>query len=168
MTQIPIKIYNTSTNPNPKYATPDDPGCDVMASMPHTKANFEAGLGQDWVYDKKTNQVTIHPGGRALIGTGIHCEIPVGYGISIRPRSGLALKYGISIVNSPALIDPGYRGEFGIILINHSNKDFVISDGDRVAQFTLEKTSQVKWIGVSNITELSSNSRGGGFGHTGR
>ena len=168
MAKVPVKIFNTSKHPNPKYSTSSDPGCDVMASMPHTKLNFEAGLGQDWIYDKKTNQVTIKPGGRALIGTGIHCEIPIGYGISIRPRSGLALKYGISIVNSPALIDPGYRGEFGVILINHSNKDFTISDGDRVAQFTIEKTSQVKWINVNSVTELSSHNRGGGLGHTGR
>jgi len=167
MTKVPIKIFNTSKHPNPKYTFSSDPGCDVMASMQHTKVNFEAGLGQDWTYDEKTNQATIKPGGRALIGTGIHCEIPIGYEIAIRPRSGLALKHGITILNSPALIDPGYRGEFGVILINHSNKDFVISDGDRIAQFVLNKIPQITWVDVDDISKLSSHNRGGGLGHSG-
>jgi len=168
MTKVSIKIFNDSKHPNPKYAIHSDPGCDVMTSMEHTKANFKAGLGDGWFYDENTNQVTIKPGGRALIGTGIHCEIPIGYGIAIRPRSGLALKHGITVLNSPGLIDPGYRDEFGVILVNHSNKDFIISDSDRVAQFVLEKTPQIEWINVDSVAELSSHNRGGGFGHTGK
>lgn len=166
MDNVSVKIFNESSNPNPEYATEYAAGCDVRASMPHTKAKFHAGLGYGWKFNDDLNQATIKPGGRALIGTGLFCEIPIGYEIAIRPRSGTALK-GITVLNSPGTIDADYRNEIGVILINHSNKDFVISGGDRIAQFLLELVPRIRWHNVDSVDKLSVCKRSGGFGHTG-
>ena len=164
-----IKIFNDSNNPNPVYHQDGDTGCDVQASMQHTKEKYDAGLGQDWFYDEATNTAIIQPGGRALIGTGLFCEIPLGYGIAIRPRSGLALKKGITVCNTPGTIDSGYRSEIGVILINHSKEDFIVSEGDRIAQFVLEKILTISWQQVSSRKDLQQSKRGqGGYGSTGK
>lgn len=168
MKSLKIKIFNESNNPNPSYAKEGDTGCDVYASMLHTKKNYETKLGADWQYDESTDTATIHPGGRALIGTGLFCEIPVGFGIVTRPRSGLALNKGITVGNTPGTIDAGYRNEIGIILINHSDQDFVVAEGDRIAQFVIEEVIRADWASVDSRDDLSSSERGqGGFGSTG-
>jgi len=168
MKRISVKIYNESSNDNPRYATENDTGCDIKASMPHTLENFKSGLGSKWTFDTDTSTAIIHPGGIALIGTGIFCDIPAGWGITVRPRSGLALKKGITVGNSPGTIDSDYRGECCTILINHSDEDFVVSEGDRIAQFVLEEVSQINWLAVQSKDALSDTERGnGGFGHTG-
>ena len=109
--------------------------------------------------------VTLRPGERALIGTGLHIQLPAGYECQIRPRSGLALKHGISIVNSPGTVDADYRGEIGIILINLGQEDFTVADGDRICQMVIKQYSHVKW---EEVRELDRTKReDGAFGHTG-
>jgi dUTP pyrophosphatase len=110
--------------------------------------------------------VTIKPLQRVLIPTGLHIELPVGYEAQIRPRSGLAYKHGISIVNAPGTIDADYRGEIKVLLVNLSDADFVVNDGDRIAQMVVARHETVSW---SSVGELSDTSRGaGGYGHTGK
>jgi len=130
MDSINVLIYNESKNPNPTYAKVGDYGCDVRASMSHTIANHDKKLGSNWEVFPLKNAIQILPGGRALIGTGIFCEIPCGFSISIRPRSGVALNDGVTVCNTPGTVDCGYRSEIGVILINHSDKPFIIHDGD--------------------------------------
>lgn len=115
------------------------------------------------------NEVSITPGGRALIPTGIHISIPKGYEIEVRPRSGLALKHGISIVNSPGTIDSDYRGQIGIILINHGLEAFNVKNGDRIAQLALRKTEVIEWDDVDEYSILDKTDRGeDGFGSSGK
>lgn len=110
--------------------------------------------------------ITIKPLQRILIPTGLHIELPVGYEAQIRPRSGLAYKHGISIVNSPGTIDADYRGELKVLLVNLSDTDFVVNDGDRIAQMVIAKHEKVSW---KSVGELSDTTRGaGGYGHTGK
>jgi dUTP diphosphatase len=146
MPPIQIKIVNTSANPLPQYATKGSAGMDVRASldMPFTLQPFE----------------------RILIPTGLFVEIPNGYEIQIRPRSGLAIKQGITCLNSPGTIDSDYRGEIKIILINLSSEEQVINPGDRVAQMILHKIEKadLEQVEFLNETERAA----GGFGHTGK
>ncbi|GFO59444.1 deoxyuridine 5'-triphosphate nucleotidohydrolase [Geomonas silvestris] len=108
----------------------------------------------------------LHPGERALVPTGIALEIPPGYEAQVRPRSGLALRHGISLVNSPGTIDADYRGEVGVILINHGNEPFVIENGERIAQLVFARYERARFV---EVEELGETERGaGGFGHTGR
>lgn len=147
---IDVKVFNTGKD-LPKYQTSASAGCDVCAKL------------DDGVYS-----VTIDPGEAKLIKTGMFTEIPEGYEIQIRPRSGLALKHSISIPNSPATLDADYRGEIGVILINHGKKPFEVKNGDRIAQLVLNKVEQINWISVSSLEDLSKTERGlGGFGSTG-
>jgi dUTP pyrophosphatase len=141
--EIPIK--NSSKHPLPKYQTSGAAAFDLTA-------NLDA-------------PVTLAPLERALIPTGIHTALPSGYEAQIRPRSGLALKHGISMVNAPGTIDSDYRGEWGVILINLSSEAFTIHDGDRIAQAVVSKYTRIEWQAVAELdpTERSS----GGFGHTG-
>lgn len=146
---INIKVFNNQSS-LPQYQTTGSAGCDVYAKL-----------------DVGIYSVTIEPGEAKLINTGLYVEIPEGYEIQIRPRSGLALKHSISIPNTPATIDSDFRGEIGVILINHGNKPFEVKHGDRIAQFVLNKVEQIKWIPVNSIEDLSSTDRGvGGFGST--
>lgn len=141
-----IKIINNSTHPLPAYETAHAAGMDLRAFTPE--------------------QITIKPLQRLLVPTGLHIELPIGYEAQIRPRSGLAYKHGISIVNSPGTIDADYRGEIKVLLVNLSDTDFVINDGDRVAQMVIAKHETIIW---TNVTELSDTARGeGGYGHTGK
>ncbi len=141
-----VKIVNQSGHALPEYSTPNSAGMDLRAKLDHP--------------------VTLKPMERSLIPTGLFMELPEGYEAQIRPRSGLALKKGISIVNSPGTIDADYRGEIGIILINLSDIDFVVNDGERICQMVINKVETISW---SEVKSLEDSERGeGGFGHTGR
>ncbi|MGO2102222.1 MAG: dUTP diphosphatase [Psychroflexus halocasei] len=141
-----IKILNKSSNPIPSYETKFSAGVDLRANI--------------------TEDILLKPFERCLVKTGIFLEIPEGYEAQVRPRSGLALKKGISLVNSPGTIDADYRGEIGVILINMSQEDFKISHGDRIAQLVFAKCEQADWI---EVEELNKTERGeGGFGSTGK
>lgn len=140
-----VKIVNHSPNPLPSYATTGSAGVDLSANLsePIILKKFE----------------------RILIPTGIYIQLPEGYEAQIRPRSGLALKYGISVLNAPGTIDSDYIGEIKVLLINFSSEDFVINPGDRIAQMIMAKYEQVDWVEVETL-DLSQ--RGiGGFGSTG-
>lgn len=140
-----VKIVNHSRHQLPAYRTLLSAGMDLCANL--------------------ENPVTLLPMERSLIGTGLYLELPEGYEAQIRPRSGLALKKGITVLNSPGTIDSDYRGEIGIILINLSHEAFVVNDGERICQMIVSKHERVEW---DVRDELSASERGsGGFGHTG-
>tara|TARA_B100000579_G_scaffold416363_1_gene411870 strand:- start:181 stop:615 length:435 start_codon:yes stop_codon:yes gene_type:complete len=140
-----FEIVNRSNNPNPEYQTEASAGMDIRAFL--------------------NDPIDIHPGKFKLISTGIHIKILPGFEIQVRPRSGLALKKGITVLNSPGTIDSDYRGEIGVILINHSNQNFQVKSGDRVAQLVISKHEKISW---KNVNEIDSSTRGeGGFGSTG-
>ncbi len=144
-TMITIKIINKSDNPLPRYATPLSAGVDIYAN--------------------NEEEIVIESLERALIPTGIYIELPAGYEAQIRPRSGLAIKHGLSLLNTPGTIDADYRGEIKIILVNLSKDRFSIKHGERIAQMVIAKHEQVKW---EEVDILSTTERGsGGFGHTG-
>jgi len=125
--------------------------------------NHSAGMD---LYADLVEEVVLTPGSRLLVPTGIAIALPDGYEAQIRPRSGLALKYGISLVNSPGTIDSDYRGEIAVIMINHGTESFVVKPGERVAQIIIARFTRVEW---QETAELESTVRGdGGFGHTGR
>lgn len=161
----PTAIYlcNLSDNPDPEYATVGSAGMDVRAYIKEVnpKFLFNAELG--------ANQVIIHPGGRALIPTGIHTALPFGLEIQVRSRSGLALKHGIHVLNSPGTIDGDYRGDIGVILQNSGTEDFVVKNGDRIAQLVLTAYARVmRFEKVDSIEDLPTSERMiGGFGSTG-
>lgn len=143
-----IKIFNTSKNALPTYATSGSAGLDLKANL-----------------DKN---IVLLPGKRCLIPTGLHIQLPEGYEAQIRPRSGLALKNGITCCNAPGTLDTDYRGDIGVILINHGEAPYIIHDGDRIAQMIISKYEQAEFEPVASIDELSKTERGdGGFGHTG-
>lgn len=144
--KLTVKIINQSDNPLPQYATTGSSGMDIRAfiSVP----------------------VTLQPLERSLIPTGIFVEIPTGYEIQVRPRSGLAVKQGITCLNTPGTIDSDYRGEIRVILINLSNEPQIIHPGDRIAQIVVQKVEIIQWETVEKISVTSRNE--GGFGHTGK
>jgi dUTP pyrophosphatase len=145
-TKIKVKVVNKSKNNLPQYETPHSAGLDLRADL--------------------DVMIYLRPGDRTLIQTGLHIELPNGYAAFIQPRSGLAVKNGISIVNSPGLIDSDYRGEIKVILINHGIDPIKINPGDRIAQMVILKVEQIEW---ESSEELSETERGeGGFGHTGK
>lgn len=140
-----VRVINKSNNPLPEYATEFSAGMDVRA------ANFEP--------------VVLKPLQRAMIPTGLYLEIPAGYEVQVRPRSGLAAKKGITVLNAPGTIDADYRGEVCVILVNLSNDNFVIERGERIAQLVLAKHEKIEW---EQTDSLESSARGeGGFGSTG-
>lgn len=146
MKQLKVRIINRSGNPLPAYSTPESAGMDVRAWLPD-------------------GPVTLMPGHRALIGTGLYMELPAGYECQVRPRSGLALRHGISIVNSPGTVDADYRGEIGIILINLGQEPFTVTSGERICQIVIKEYVPVQW---DEVSALDPSERGkGGFGHTG-
>lgn len=146
MSTLTVKIINQSGNPLPAYATAGAAGMDLMA-------NIEA-------------PVTLQSLERQLIPTGLFIELPDGYEAQIRPRSGLAIKHGLTCLNSPGTIDADYRGEIKIILINLSKEAHTIQPGDRIAQMVIHKVEQVNWEPVTVIEVTERNQ--GGFGHTGK
>lgn len=142
---IQVKVVNKGHQQLPAYATPQSAGMDL-------RANIEA-------------PITLRPMERRLIPTGLHIALPEGYEAQIRPRSGLALKHGLTVLNSPGTIDADYRGEVGVLLINLSQEDFVINDGERIAQMVIARHEQADFVVVE---ELDQTERGeGGYGHTG-
>jgi dUTP pyrophosphatase len=143
---IPVKIINQSKYPLPSYATPGAAGMDLKANIPQP--------------------VLLQPMERQLIPTGIFIELPAGYEAQVRPRSGMALKQGITCLNSPGTVDADYRGELKVILINLSNTEQLIHPGDRIAQMVVARVETVEWLSVSELNESARND--GGFGHTGR
>jgi dUTP pyrophosphatase len=141
-----VKIVNKSKNELPAYSTAHSAGMDLRANL--------------------DQPVTLKPLQRALIPTGLFIELPVGYEAQIRPRSGLALKKGITVLNTPGTIDADYRGEIGVILINLSQDDFVIENGERICQMVIASHETVKWDLVEELVETERGA--GGFGHTGK
>lgn len=142
---IQIKIVNRGHQQLPAYATPQSAGMDL-------RANIE-------------EPITLHPMERRLIPTGLYIALPEGYEAQVRPRSGLALKHGLTVLNSPGTIDSDYRGEVGVLLINLSQEDFVVNDGERIAQMVIARHEQADFVVVEVLDQTE---RGeGGYGHTG-
>lgn len=140
-----VKVVNKGHQQLPTYATEQSAGMDLRANI--------------------DEPITLHPMERRLIPTGLHIALPKGMEAQIRPRSGLALKHGITVLNSPGTIDADYRGEVMVLLINFSDKDFVINDGERIAQMVIARYEQVEF---KTVEELDETERGeGGYGHTG-
>ena len=140
-----IKVINKSKHPLPEYATENSAGIDLRANI--------------------DEPIILKPLERVLIPTGIFIALPHGYEAQVRPRSGLAIKNGITVLNTPGTIDSDYRGMIGVILINLSNKDFVVNDGERIAQMVISKYERAEW---EEVDELDETERGaGGYGHTG-
>lgn len=141
-----VKIVNKSKHSLPEYSTPLSSGMDLRANLEHS--------------------IVIKTLERVLIPTGIYIELPENHEAQIRPRSGIALKKGISVLNTPGTIDADYRGEIGVILINLSNEEVIIADGERICQMIIGRHEKVEWKEVESLVETK---RGeGGFGHTGR
>ena len=142
---IKIQVVNRGHQQLPAYATPQSAGMDL-------RANLDA-------------PITLHPMERRLIPTGLHIALPEGYEAQVRPRSGLALKHGLTVLNTPGTIDADYRGEIGVVLINLSQEDFVVNDGERIAQMVIARHEQGDFVAVEQLDETE---RGeGGYGHTG-
>lgn len=140
-----VKIVNKSKHPLPSYATELSAGMDLRANI--------------------SEDIVLKPLQRVLVPTGLYISLPRGFEAQIRPRSGLALKSGITLLNTPGTIDADYRGEIGVIMVNLSDKDFVIKDGERIAQMVIARYESVQW---SEVSELDATERGeGGFGHSG-
>ena len=141
-----IQIVNHSNNPLPEFATLDSAGMDLRA---HLAAS-----------------VTLQPGDRRLIPTGLHIALPQGLEAQVRPRSGLAFKHGITVLNSPGTIDADYRGDVGVILINHGQEAFTVAPGDRIAQLVVARFERFAWTPVESLEETPRGA--GGFGHSGQ
>lgn len=145
MSKVNVKIVNKSSNALPQYSTSQAAGMDIRASI--------------------SEPVTLAPLERKLVPTGLFIELPVGYEAQIRPRSGLAIKNGITVLNTPGTIDSDYRGEINVILVNLSNEPFTINSGDRICQMVIAKHEQAEFIEVTSLDETERGA--GGFGHTG-
>lgn len=141
-----IKIINKSHHPMPAYATSQSAGMDIRANL--------------------TEPVELKPLERKLIPTGLYIALPEGYEAQLRPRSGLALKHGLTLLNSPGTIDADYRGEIGVILVNLSTEPFTIADGERICQMVIATHAHVEWEAVETLDETERGA--GGFGHTGK
>lgn len=142
---IKVQVINRGHQPLPTYATPQSAGMDLRANIDES--------------------IVLHPMERRLIPTGLYMALPAGYEAQVRPRSGLALKHGITVLNTPGTIDADYRGEIMVLLINFSNQDFVVNDGERIAQMVIAKHENADFIEVEALDETE---RGeGGYGHTG-
>ena len=143
---IKVKVVNRGHQQLPAYATQQSAGMDLRANL--------------------DEPVTLRPMERRLIPTGLHIALPEGYEAQVRPRSGLALKHGLTVLNSPGTIDADYRGEIGVVLVNLSQDDFVVNDGERIAQLVISRYEQGELVVVEQLDETE---RGeGGYGHTGR
>lgn len=141
-----VQIVNKSRHELPEYATGQSAGMDLRANI--------------------DTPITLKPLQRCLVPTGLYIALPDGYEAQVRPRSGLALKHGVTVLNSPGTIDADYRGEIRVIMVNLSSEDFVVNDGDRIAQMVVARYEQIEW---SDVDVLDETERGdGGFGHSGR
>ncbi len=140
-----IKIINSSSHPLPNYETIASAGMDLRANL--------------------AEPITLKSLERTIVKTGLFIELPIGYEAQVRPRSGLAAKKGVTVLNSPGTVDADYRGEIGVILVNLSKDDFIIENGERIAQLIIAKHERAEWLVVSELTETSRGA--GGFGSTG-
>lgn len=140
-----IKIINSSSHPLPNYETIASAGMDLRANL--------------------AEPITLKSLERTIVKTGLFIELPIGYEAQVRPRSGLAAKKGVTVLNSPGTVDADYRGEIGVILVNLSKDDFIIENGERIAQLIIAKHERAEWLEVSELTETSRGA--GGFGSTG-
>lgn len=143
---IEVKVRNASKEALPAYQTPLSAGMDLRADV--------------------TEPVVLQPGQRTLVPTGLYMELPAGYEAQIRPRSGLALKHGITVLNSPGTIDADYRGEIQVLLVNLSDQAFEVKRGERIAQMVVARHERVQWVEAEALSETERGA--GGFGHTGR
>lgn len=160
-----VQVINKSSNELPKYETSQSAGMDLRADLNNINENFLFAAYAVCIDNDYIDHIIIKPGGRALIPTELYTAIPKGYEVQIRPRSGLALKSGITVCNTPGTIDADYRNGWGVILINHGLKPFIVNQGDRIAQAVLTKVEQIEW---EKVETLDSTDRGlGGFGSTG-
>lgn len=141
-----VKVINNSHHPLPRYETPLSAGMDVRANL--------------------DEPITLAPLERTLVSTGLFVELPEGYEMQVRPRSGLAAKFGLTVLNAPGTIDADYRGEVKVILVNLSNEPFTINDGERIAQLVVAQHAQVEWVDSDTLSE--SERGAGGFGSTGK
>lgn len=146
MLNMNVQVINKSKHPLPAYATELSAGMDIRANL--------------------SDAITLAPMQRCLVPTGLYIALPQGYEAQIRPRSGLAIKKGITVLNSPGTIDADYRGEICVILVNLSTEAFVIEDGERIAQMVIARHEQAEWMSVETLDETQRGA--GGFGHTGR
>jgi dUTP pyrophosphatase len=146
MQKMKVKIVNASHHPLPAYATPMSAGMDIRANL--------------------SEPVVLKPLERKLIPTGLYLSLPEGYEAQMRPRSGLALKYGITLLNTPGTIDADYRGEIGVILVNLSSEPFTVNDGERICQMVIATHCKVAWLAVDSLDDTERGT--GGFGHTGK
>lgn len=146
MKKLKVKIINKSHHPLPDYGTFEAAGMDVRAYLP-------------------AGSVVLRPGQRALIPTGLYIQLPQGYECQIRPRSGLALKQGITVLNTPGTVDADYRGEIGIILINLGQYDYEVNDGERICQMVIKTYTKVEWESTDRLDRTEREK--GAFGHTG-
>ena len=142
---LKIQVVNKGHQPLPQYATPQSAGMDLRANL--------------------SESIVLKPLERRLIPTGLHIALPEGYEAQVRPRSGLALKHGITVLNTPGTIDADYRGEVGVVLINLSQQDFVVNDGERIAQMVIARHEQGELVVVEELDETERGA--GGYGHTG-
>lgn len=145
---LKVRVVRTGDMALPEYATPLSAGLDLRARL--------------------DVPIVLEPGERRLVPTGLHIELPEGHEAQVRPRSGLAYKHGITVLNSPGTIDADYRGEIGVLLIHHGQAAFTIEPGERIAQLVVARYSRVEWVPINDTAELTHSERGGGgFGHTG-
>lgn len=142
---IKVQVINKGHQQLPAYATPQSAGMDLRANIDES--------------------ITLHPMERRLIPTGLYIALPVGYEAQIRPRSGLALKHGITVLNTPGTVDADYRGEVMVLLVNFSQEDFIINDGERIAQMVIARHEQGEFVEVETLDETERGA--GGYGHTG-
>ena len=166
-----VQVYNISNNKLPEYTTKNDAGCDVRADFsrvsPHNPIKMY-GEGEI-IFAGEGHPVTmlrLEPGSRAIIPTGIYTAIPEGYEVQLRPRSGLAIKKGLSLINAVGTIDAGYRSEWGCPVVNLGQESVWIEDGERICQAVLNKINHIEWDKVKDLSELQGEDRGGGFGHS--
>lgn len=145
---VTVPVVANTPHDLPSYSTPDSAGLDLRAKL--------------------DAPVVLDPGQRALVPTGLHFALPQGFEAQVRPRSGLAYKYGVTVLNSPGTIDADYRGDVGVILINHGIEAFTVENGERIAQLVLARYERVEWDLIESVEQLPASVRGqGGFGHTG-
>lgn len=145
---VVVRVANIGQEALPAYATPQSAGLDLRARL--------------------EGPVVLQPGERRLVPTGLHIELPDGYEAQVRPRSGLAFKHGLTVLNSPGTIDADYRGEIGVLLVHHGQEPFTLEPGERIAQLVVAAYARVQWSSVEQPEDLATTDRGaGGFGHTG-
>lgn len=145
---VVVRVANIGQDALPAYATPQSAGLDLRARLEGPEV--------------------LQPGERRLVPTGLHIELPDGYEAQVRPRSGLAFKHGLTVLNSPGTIDADYRGEIGVLLVHHGQEPFTLEPGERIAQLVVAAYARVQWSSVEQPEDLATTDRGaGGFGHTG-